>query len=358
MKFLVIGDMHIGVAKDDPWQEMIREKTMEKVISHAVENNIKNLVFMGDVFDDRTSLTHRSLEFNRKYIIEPIEKHDLHAIMIIGNHDAMHKNTLTPNAIEEVFGNRENFTVVDSIKTIEMGNTKVDFVSWMCTDNTYEITSYIEKSEAKYCFGHFELVGFYYYSGIKATKGVDPQFLQKYNKVYSGHYHTINGHGNTFYLGTPFTITSNDVNEERGIWEFDSNNMDNPTFIPNEKIWHRRFSYPMDVDIETFDLDIEEFRGTRVVIDLNDKEDKDFLKIEEKLEKIVDRLEIKNNYAINNALNTSEKMDAEIKASGGPLELGLERLDKDESLSDLDKSEVKKIFTDLYLLSMSTMGDE
>lgn len=358
MKFLVIGDLHIGVGSDDAWQEKIREELLKQTFEYAIQNNIKQLVFLGDIFDDRSSLTHRALEFNRINIIEPIVKNDLNAIMIIGNHDAMHKNTLTPNAVSEVFGKIDNFNVVDSVKTIRIGESDIDFVSWICKDNIFEIQSFIKESKSRYCFGHFELVGFYYYSGIKADKGDDPSFLQKYEYVGSGHYHTINGHGNVQYLGSPFTITSNDVNEIRGIWEFDSNNIPNPKLIPNNKIWHRKISYPLDINIESFGIDKEEYRDTRVVIDLNDKEDKGFRILESELEGVVNRLRIVNNYAINNAINTHIKVDSNIRMTGGPLELAQENITKDDSLSDIDKESINQKIKDLYMSAQNKRGVE
>lgn len=354
MKFLVVGDLHIGVGSDDKWQENIRKELMTQVIEYAKSNNIKRLVFLGDVFDDRRAITHRSLELNREIIIEPIQQNNLEAIMIIGNHDAMYKNTLKPNAITEVFGKLDNFHVVESAETIMFGDTPIDFISWICNDNIEEILAHIQTTKAKYAFGHFELVGFDYYKGIKAKHGQDPQFLSKYKEFWSGHYHTINGP----YLGTPFTITNNDVNEMRGFWLFDTDNMSRPLIIPNNKIWHRRFSYPMDASMrEDYSLDISEFENCRVTIDLNDQPDSFFNELESKLESIVDRLEVKNNYVIQNVIDTQNKIDNDIKADGGPLELADENINQNDLINEDDKDIIKKMLNELYINAITKMSE-
>lgn len=358
MKFLVIGDLHIGVGKDDPWHENIRAKALEQIFEYTLENDIKTLVFLGDIFDDRKYLTHRSLEFNRKHIIEPIVKHDLEAIVIIGNHDAYHTNTLTPNAVTETFGKIKNFKVVECAETINIGGTDVDFVSWICDDNEIKIREFVKDSKSKYCFGHFELVGFYYYSGILADSGADPQFLSKYDFVGSGHYHTINGSGNVMYLGTPYTITSNDSNEERGFFEFDTENMKTPKFIPNPKVWHRHISYPMDANIDTYDFDYSEFEGVVLNIDLNDKPDKFFENMEQRFEEVVHKIRVKNNYAVNSALNTVMKVDADVMKGGGVKELVVEYLKNDDMIPENELDSILLKFNNLYTEAMSKRGME
>lgn len=356
MKFLVIGDLHYGVGNDDPWQENIRIQTMKQIFDYVDDNDISTLVFLGDVFDNQQALTHRTLELNRKTIIEPIQERNLKVITIIGNHDAKHKTTLTPNAITEVYGKIDNFHIVNSAETIDLYGTDIDFVSWICKDNELEIREFVKNSSSKYCFGHFELAGYYYYSGIQATHGDDPQFLRHYDYVGSGHYHTINGHGNVHYLGTPFTITSNDINEERGFYEFDTKDMMKPKFIPNNKIWHRRISYPLDSEIER-DLNVEDFRDTRLIIELNDKEDKFFKDLENNLENVVNKLTIRNNFAIISAQRMEKNLHDNLQVEGGPIERAVERIVSNDSISDEDKRAMKLMINELYANAQSKVVD-
>lgn len=347
MKFVVIGDMHNGVGADDPWHENVRSELMNDVYDYVKNNGIKQLLFLGDIFDNRNSLTHRSLEFNRKIIIDPIVELGLDADMIIGNHDAMHKNNLTPNAITEVFGAIDNFRIAEPFKTVTYDGVNIDLISWICRDNKYEIMEAVKASNSKYCFGHFELVGFYFYAGIP-SHGDDPQFLRKYDYVGSGHFHTINSSGNVHYLGTPFTITANDNNEHRGFWVFDTEDMLNPLFVPNKKTWHRKINYPKDILDMTEEFDYEQFRDTRVVIDLNSKEDKNFEKLEMGLEAVVNRLHVNNNFTISKAREASRSVDPTKKQEGTVLDIAYEYIVGNDAISDSDKEDIKTKLSTLY----------
>jgi len=302
------------------------------------------LLFLGDIFDDRKSISHRSLEFNRKTIIDPIVKLGLSADIIIGNHDAMHKNTLTPNAVNEVFGKIQNFRIPDPAMTVNYDGVDIDLISWICRDNQYDIMEFVKNSKSKYCFGHFELVGFYFYTGMK-SHGMDPQFLTKYDYVGSGHFHTINSSGNVFYLGTPYTITANDNNEMRGFWVFDTDDMMNPLFVQNTKTWHRKITYPL-ADGEVIDYD--EYNDVRVVIDLNDKEDDAFRIIESNIEKISNRVKVNNNYVINKTREASRMVDDGVKKDGTILDIAFEYVSGNDSITDDDKKQIMKKFEILY----------
>lgn len=345
MKFIVVGDLHIGVSSDDPWQENIRALAMEKIYNYALDNNIDQFLFLGDIFDDRTSISHRSLEFNRKNVIDPIIKNNFKADVIIGNHDAMHKNTLTPNAITEVFGHLPNFRIPEPTMTVTYDGVDIDLISWICKENQYDIMEFVKNSTSKYCFGHFELVGFYFYTGMP-SHGLDPQFLTKYDYVGSGHFHTMSSSGNVFYLGTPFTITANDNNEQRGFWVFDTEDMLNPQFVPNDRTWHRKVVYPFE-NLETV-IDYKDFENVRVVVELNSQEDEAFRIMESNLEKVANRVSINNNYVVRKAREASHNVSDDVKQEGTLIDIAHEYVDKNDAISDEDKEAIKFKIGELY----------
>lgn len=349
MKVIMIGDLHFGYGNDDPWIEKNIELFFTKLESYMLEHGIKNIIQLGDVFHDRRHITHRSMELKRRTFERMVVENNFIAYVITGNHDAMYKETLQPNAIRELFGTIDNFHVIDKPETFTIGNVDMDFIPWMCKSNFSEVGKFIKESKSKYCFGHFELNGFLFYSN-QPSHGIDPSFLKGYDKVYSGHFHTINGSGNVLYAGTPYTITFNDVNEERGFWILDTEgDLTDPEFIPNDNIWHKSIVYPSG------EMDYESFRDCRVKVTINEI-DKQLPTFQSKMESVVDRIEYIDNFAIKNIIKRDNAVEeSDVKSKGTPLEIATAYVEEDDGIEDISKDSIKKMLGALYIQALNEM---
>ena len=74
--------------------------------------------------------------------------------------------------------------------------------------------------------GHLELNGFVATAGHVMDHGMDINPFKKFNKTFSGHYHTRSNVGNIYYLGNPYEMFWNDVNDTRGFTIFDTETLD------------------------------------------------------------------------------------------------------------------------------------
>ena len=79
-------------------------------------------------------------------------------------------------------------------------------VPWICDDNAEEFTEQLESTDADVCFGHLELAGFYANQDYKCHHGTDPEIFNKFDRVFSGHFHKKSKKGNITYLGNPYQI--------------------------------------------------------------------------------------------------------------------------------------------------------
>ncbi|QQV89676.1 recombination endonuclease subunit [Proteus phage SJ_PmiM] len=283
---LFMGDLHYGVAKDDPWIQDIQRDSVKQVIEICKLNGITEIIQFGDWFDVRKAITHVTMEFSRENVNE-FKKAGINLHVIIGNHDLHFKNKIHPNSVSELLSKHSNVTIYDKPTTVEIEGVLIDLIPWMCEENTKEILDHIKSSNAKICIGHWELNGFYFYKGMK-SHGLEPDFLKKYDKVYSGHFHTISEAGNVLYIGTPYSITAGDEDDPRGVWLF--NPKDHTTkFVQNKTMWHQRVQYPSDINLDDY-KDI----AVRVIVN---KMDDNFTEFESKLESVVHSLKIvsKNN---------------------------------------------------------------
>ena len=96
------------------------------------------------------------------------------------------------------------------------------FLPWINSENFDETKQLIDKTKAKIAMGHLEVNGFKATRGHMMETGMDVGIFNKFEKVYSGHFHTRSNDGKIFYLGNPYEMFWNDVNDKRGFHIFDT----------------------------------------------------------------------------------------------------------------------------------------
>lgn len=332
MKSLILGDLHFGVKQDDPWMQNIQSELIDKAIEYSKEHGIKVWIQSGDWFDVRKAVTHQTMHFNRSMVQRIVDAGiEVHAV--VGNHDAAYKNTLTPNAMDELLASAPGFHIYSKPKTVLIGNVEVDMIPWMCEDNTGEILKHIKNTTARFCVGHWELNGFYFYRGMK-SHGLEPAFLSGYDKVYSGHFHTISERGNIKYVGTPYTITGGDANDSRGFWVVDFETKEE-RLIEN-KMWHKKINYPSDIDI-----DVKSLTGLSVSVIVEEMDSK-FTKFESSLEAVVHDLKV-----VSRIDNSVEESDEEIEVKNIK-DLMIEWVDAVDA-EEPEKKQLKSMVSTLYV---------
>tara|TARA_Y100001951_G_C11298033_1_gene277392 strand:+ start:15524 stop:16570 length:1047 start_codon:yes stop_codon:yes gene_type:complete len=257
-KTILLGDMHVGATKDSPYVYKIIEHGLKQVVEYAKKHNIRRLIQAGDWFDTRKAVSQVAMEFNRYVVMPMLESQFTEIIVLVGNHDMHYRQKISPNSVEELLGDYDSVTVVDTPMTLDMGKFQFDLFPWMCDENREQIMEFIKNSNSDFSLGHWELDGYEFYRGIRSS-GDDPQFLRKYDLAYSGHYHTINGDSTVQYLGTPYTLTMGDANDPRGFFVFDDETGTHE-IVYNTETWH----YKLYFDANTWDKNPKDYAGKRV----------------------------------------------------------------------------------------------
>lgn len=333
MNYILIGDTHAGLRADDPWYEENLYRVFKQITDYCKTNGITEGFHAGDWFDVRKATTQRTVNFIRERIVPLFREAGLKIHVLVGNHDCQYKDKIQPNAVREFLSQYDDcFIVVDEPRTVKVGKKTIDLIPWICDQNAKSVFDFIHKSKSDFCLGHFELAGFYFYKNSKSDHGLQPDFLRKYERVFSGHYHHANEGDNIFYIGTPLTMSANDEDETRGFYEFTGKAELN--FIANPDISHRRVMYP-----ENKDVDLEQFRNCAVRLFIN-QVDADLPAFQTTLEKLAHELSIKDNLKNDSEVDT----DFEIESS---LSLMMKYVDN-MNHSDDDKAEVKKLVQSLY----------
>ena len=337
MKIAVITDTHYGARKGADYIHSYFKKFYDNVFFPYLEkHNIDTIIHMGDMFDSRKSIDYQSLEWSKRVVFEPLKKYKVYAIT--GNHDAYYKNTNKVNSPELLLKDYDNIITYSKPTEINVGGLDILLLPWINSENFKDSKEFIDKSKSKVVMGHLEINGFKATRGHMMEDGMDVNIFDKFEKVYSGHFHTRSTDGKIYYLGNPYEMYWNDVNDKRGFHIFDTETLIHTPIDNPYKLFYN--IYYEDTPHQTFDS--TEYTNKLVKVIVRKKTNtKQFEKFIDKLySSNVQDLKIIENFVF------QENENFEIDEEENTLSI-LNRY-IDESEFEYDKNIIKGIFQDLY----------
>jgi DNA repair exonuclease SbcCD nuclease subunit len=238
-----LGDTHFGARGDSLDFHKYFQKFYDEVFfPYLIENDIKVVFQMGDLFDRRKFINFNSLYLSRKYFFEKCERLGIQLHTLIGNHDVAYKNTLEVNSPSLLLNEYNNIEIYEEFDTVDFDGVSIDIVPWICDDNVDDIFNRMKESKAQICFGHFEIAGFEMDRGNVCESGIDKQSLSKYDVVLTGHFHHKSTDGNITYVGTPYEMTWADWNDPKGFHIFDTETRE-MNFVKNPFSMFHKITY-------------------------------------------------------------------------------------------------------------------
>lgn len=224
MKIAILGDTHFGVRNGNPaFHELFESFYSETFIPYLKEHNITTVFQLGDLFDQRKKIDFNSLAECKRYFFQPLEESGIQLYTLLGNHDLYFRESLKISSTGLILGEFSNINVYDDIETVSLGDgTSIDMVPWICKENEERYTDFIKNSNSDLCFGHFEIQNFAMYKNMESQHGISSSLFERYEGVYSGHYHTKSSRDNIHYVGTPYEMTWSDYNDPKGFHIFDT----------------------------------------------------------------------------------------------------------------------------------------
>jgi len=337
MRVAIITDTHYGARKGSKHLHDYFELFYRDVFFPSLEEHkIDTVIHMGDIFDSRKAIDLKSLEWSKRVVFEPLKKYKVHAI--VGNHDCYYKDTNHVNSPELLLQNYPNIKLYNKATEIKVGKAKILMLPWINSQNYEESYNLIQKTKAKVAMGHLEINGFRATRGHMMETGMDVKTFNKFEKVYSGHFHTRSNDGKIYYLGNPYEMFWNDVNDPRGFTIFDTETLTHTPIDNPYKLFYN--VYYQDTNYKLFNTSAYKNKIVKVIVRQKSKP-KEFEKFIDKLYASgVQDLKIIENFDI------QESEDFEIDEDENTLSI-LNRY-IDESEFDLDKNIIKGIFKDLY----------
>lgn len=234
-KIVFLGDTHFGCRGDSQhFHEFFDKFYTEIFFPYLIDNSIKHVIQLGDIFDRRKYSNHYTLDEAKRYFFSRFEELDIHLTTLLGNHDLFYKESLSISSSELFLKQFKNVTVVKEPTKLLSG---ISIIPWICKENYQECLDFIKADTSSICVGHFEIEGFkMYQSSILSEHGLSAKMFSNYERVLSGHYHHASKRGNIEYIGTPYEMTWQDFGDQKGFCVFDLetrelDNVKNPNSI-------------------------------------------------------------------------------------------------------------------------------
>jgi len=339
MKVAIITDQHFGARKGADYLHKYFKKFYEDVFFPTIESQgITTVIDMGDTFDNRRNIDLASLEWSKKVYFDRLKSMKIKLHSIVGNHTAYYKDTNEVNTIDLLLKEYNNIITYSSTTEVKFDKLKVLFVPWINSENYNDTLNLIKKSKCKVAMGHLELNGFTATPGHTMEHGMDSKPFDKFEKVYSGHYHQRSDNGKVFYLGNPYEMFWNDVNQTRGFHIFDTDTIEHTPINNPYKLFHN--IYYQDQNYKLFDS--RELKNKIVKVIVRQKTN------QKQFEKFIDKLYssgIQDLKIIEN-FQLQESGDFEVEDTENTI--GILNRYIDESEFEGDKTMVKGILQKIY----------
>lgn len=326
MKIALLTDEHFGVHSDSKEFLKYQEKFFnEQFFPYLKENNITQIISLGDEFDSRKNINYNTLHQAKKMFFDRVEQEGYELYVIIGNHNIFHKHENDINSPKLLFHLYKHIHVIEDSTTLTFDNVKFLLVPWINKNNNQKIMEDVNNTDAQYLLGHFEVSGVKLHKNWSFAEGLHYDLLEKFKAIWSGHYHLKLKIGNFKYLGTPYQLSWMDVNHEKGFFIFNTDN-ERLSFIENSLKIYNVIDYDNNLDIDKFDY--KQYSESYVRVVLNNSIDG-----YNKFDLFIKRLEDCGAYDV----KVDEKFYESLKSGGDIIETEVDFKNEESTLDTIKK---------------------
>jgi len=340
MKIAIITDQHFGCRKNSKLFHDYFLRFYEDIFFPTIEKEgITTIVDMGDTFDSRKGIDFGALNWAKENYYDKLNKMGITVHTIVGNHTAYYKNTNQLSGVNLFVREYDNVKIYSEAEEVKIDKTKFLFVPWINSENEEKTLQLIDDSDSPCVMGHLELNGFMATRGHFMEHGMDSNVFDKFERVYSGHYHMRSNKDNIFYLGNPYEMYWNDVNDrDRGFHLFDTDTLEHKPINNPYQLFHNL--YYEDTPHQMLDITKYDQKILKVIV--RKKSDP------KQFEKYIDKLYSSNLAELKIVENFDFTEGEEFEADESEDTISLLNRYIQESEVDLDKSVITEILQDVY----------
>lgn len=275
----IFSDLHLRIEdlKLDKDSGEYYLQSLEKIKEEIFRIQPKYVFNLGDTFHNKDKISSTLLIIYNKFLKEICQ--NSFVIQLVGNHDfsiVKNENTYHPFKIFEI----DNLVSVDDVYRL---NDDIVFMAYAREKELFE--KRIHKiGNAKILMGHLDINGFSLGDDyIEKHSFLNPEDLNQFQKVFSGHYHEpqermITKGLEIIYIGSPLTTAFGESDEEKRFILLDMENLSYKS-IPSNMTYHKTLrikagdEYP-EISKEELENGIRyrvQITGTKEEIDLMKK---------------------------------------------------------------------------------------
>jgi DNA repair exonuclease SbcCD nuclease subunit len=265
MRVAIITDLHWGVRNNN---QFFLDRQIDFYYGfffpYLREQQIEDVWILGDVFENRKQINVQTLN-QAKLFFETLNS-EFKTVCIAGNHDFFYKNTNTIGSLEPILHSLKNIKFIPVRDVVTYGDVNVGFISWISPDIKDDSIRWIQTVEADILCGHFEISSFEIVKGVICHSGFEPSMFERFDSVFSGHFHIRSKSGVINYLGNPYQTNWGESTYEKGFHLLDMDTRE-LTFIPNPVNNFDVIRYTDDLDIVNFDPTLYQNKIIRIYAD-------------------------------------------------------------------------------------------
>lgn len=265
----IVTDSHFGIKKaNDLFLESQLKFFKTQFEPSLKRNGIKEIFFLGDVFDNRVSMNIKIKNAVLDIFGNLLGSYKIY--LIVGNHDSFYTNTIETNSLK-FLDNLPNVTLLEKPRVIEVKGKRILMVPWITNQKDFEKELDNIRDRIDVCMGHFAINGFHLNKFKIEENGMEHDCFSRFPMVFSGHLHSrgIQKYGDTeiIYVGSPYQLTRADSDEPRGYCILDMETLEYKFIDNTVSLEYVQLDYPAKFTRKMIEGNI---------IDLNVKFDKDF----------------------------------------------------------------------------------
>lgn len=227
-KVLLASDLHLHCHKRS--QERLKDclKVLDWIFDTAKKNNIKNILFGGDLFHDRQKIDVFTYQSVFESLKNNLEDDKCNLFLLLGNHDIWFNEQTSVSSVIPL-STLKNTKIISKPEKVLINDVYWDFIPF--THNPIE--SLKELNSSDYCLAHIAVDGAILHGNTISDVLIEndgdmvkvgPEIFKKYKHVFLGHYHQQQKLANNVeYIGSPLELSFGEAFQQKHIIIFDTN---------------------------------------------------------------------------------------------------------------------------------------
>jgi hypothetical protein len=196
---------------------------------------------------------------------------DITMDLIVGNHDIYFKSTNELNSPDYLL-NFDNVNVYKDPITKEYDGLEIALLPWINSENEEEVEEFLQLTSAPFVMSHLEVNGGMVGPGHFHGGGTPASWFERFEQVFSGHFHHKSQLGNIRYLGSQMEFTWNDFGDDKFFHVFDTETREVEMVKNPLKMFHKVFYDDTDETLMTIKKkDFSQLENTFVKVIVTNK---------------------------------------------------------------------------------------